>query len=207
MRANRGVWGLLAATLALAAGCADAPGGSPLAAESAALEGRYEPLVGLGAAEAGKRVDVLRRGKPLRHRITVSGALGARGGTLPIPEAGVWVVFPAGSVPLADGETVRVSVTALPGERVAYLFEPHGLRFAQPVWIYQDVRKTEAFRRPAQLSAVRGAYFPDASFLGTDGTALVEEIRSTEVDGLGGMIRFPVDHFSGYLVTSGRSAM
>lgn len=205
MRANR-VWGLLLATLALASGCADAPDASTLAAEGAALEGRYQPLVGIAAAEAGERVEVLRRSRPLRHGIRISAMVGVQGGTLPIPEAGIWVVFPAGWMPLKPGETVKISLTALAGDHAAYLFEPHGLQFARPVWIYQDVRKTEAFRNPAQLSALRGAYFPDATLLGADGTALVEEIRSTEVDGLGGMIRFPVDHFSGYLVTSGRSA-
>lgn len=206
MRANRGLWGLLLATLALASGCADAPDASPLAAEGAALEGRYQPLVGVAAAEAGERVDILRRSTPLRHGIRISAMVGVNGGTLPIPEAGIWVVFPTGWVPLEAGETVRISVTAVAGDRAVYLFEPHGLQFAQPVWIYQDVRKTEAFRKPAQLSALRGAYFPGAASLGTDGTAVVEEIRSTEVDGIGGMIRFSVDHFSGYLVTSGRSA-
>lgn len=207
MRANRGVWGLLLATLALASGCADAPDASPLATDGAALEGRYQALVGtVATAEAGERVEILRRKTALKHGIRVTATIGIQGGTLPIPEAGIWVVFPAGWLPLEPGESVRVSVSSLPGDRAVYLFEPHGLQFAQPVWIYQDIRKTEAFRNPAQLSALRGAYFPDASFLGTDGTALVQEIRATEVDGIGGMVRFPVDHFSGYLLTSGRSA-
>jgi len=54
--------------------------------------------------------------------------------------------------------------------------------------------------------AIQGAYFTDPSKLSPDQTlAVVNEFRPTWIEIGKNKLSFTVDHFSGYLVSSGRS--
>lgn len=145
-------------------------------------------------------VDVLQRSEPLLHNIAAVGVIGRDGGTLRLPEAGLTVEFP----PNAVRHPTLISVTAVPGTAVAYVFQPHGLVFRQPPVLTQDLRRTAVFGNPSQRSTLEGAYLPDlAGLLGA--TARVRETRPTTVDVTGWSMRFDVNHFSTYLASARRS--
>ena len=137
------------------------------------------------------------RAMPLAKDIAVSTVIGSKGGTLTIPEAGLTLVVPAGAV----SSDVTFTATALAGKLVAYDFEPHGTKFAVPLQFNQDLRKTNLL---ATLTAplIDGAYFADNSRLNqASGTAFVSELRSATVNLLQFRASFPIDHFSGYLIS------
>jgi hypothetical protein len=97
-----------------------------------------------------------------------------------------------------------ITVVAVPGTAVAYLFEPHGLVFKNAPTITQDLRGTAAFTNSSLLRDLEGAYFPEATLL--DGsTAVVRETRPTTVDVNGWKMRFDIDHFSGYTISTKRT--
>jgi hypothetical protein len=144
-------------------------------------------------------VDVLQRSAPLLHNFAAAGIIGRDGGTLRIPEAGFSIEFP----PTAVRVPTLITVTALPGTGVAYVFAPHGLVFRTPPVITQDLRGTAAFGNPALRTTLEGAYLPDLAAL-AGLTARVRETRPTQVDVSGWKMRFDVDHFSGYIASSGR---
>jgi hypothetical protein len=180
---------LMAATLA---GCADSTDPSGLVRTGGPQLTEYDPAM---------QVDVLQRATPLARDYTASAVIGRSGGTIAIPEAGFSIAFPSNAV---KGQPVLVTVTAVAGANVAYLFEPHGLVFHNPPMITQDLRGTQVFQDPVMRSFLEGAYFPDPADLGS-GTARVKETRPTVVDVNGWKMRFNVEHFSGYLASARRS--
>ena len=144
-------------------------------------------------------VNVLQRSAPLLHSFAAVGIIGRDGGTLSLPEAGLSVEFPPNAVRVPT----PITVTALPGTAVAYVFQPHGLVFRRPPVITQDLRGTEAFGNPGLRSTLEGAYVPDPAML-AGLTARVRETRPTTVDVAGWEMRFDVNHFSTYVASSGR---
>ncbi|HEX5871075.1 MAG TPA: hypothetical protein VFY65_11690 [Longimicrobium sp.] len=144
-------------------------------------------------------IDVLQRSEPLLHNFAATALIGRGGGTIRIPEAGFSITFPPNSV----REPTTVSVTALEGSAVAYTFEPHGLVFNRTPVITQELRGTEAFRDPLLVLGLEGVYFPDETYL-SGLTAIIRETRPTLVDLLGWRMRFDVQHFSGYSVSTRR---
>ncbi len=152
-------------------------------------------------------VDVLQRTSPLAQDITVSAAIGKSGGTIEIREAGLKFVVPSNAlVPPSRQKTVTITVTALAGDEIAYTFQPHGLQFREPVRIEQEFKGTTAEGNRSLLEGVEGAYFPSVTDLdAASGVASVMEFRPTSVDVTGSRIKFTTDHFSGYLIASGRN--
>jgi hypothetical protein len=147
-------------------------------------------------------VEVLQRTTPLDAQHSASAVIGRAGGTISIPHAGFSIAFPSNAV---KGQPTLITVTALPGAGVAYLFEPHGLVFHNAPIITQDLRGTEVFQDPELRGTLEGAYFPDPSYLGSSGTARVRETRPTVVDVNGWKMKFNVQHFSGYLASTRRT--
>lgn len=156
-----------------------------------------EPLLGLSDPI---EVNVLQRTSPLLHGFEATAVIGRGGGTLRIGEAGFAIAIP----PNALARPTLITVAAVPGTAVAYLFQPHGLVFARPAVITQDLGGTQAAHDPSLLEELEGAYFPDLSLL-SGLTATVTETRPTLVDGQGGRMAWTVEHFSGYTASSGRS--
>ena len=137
------------------------------------------------------------RATPLAKDIKVSAVIDQKGGTLSIPEAGLTLVVP----PNAVGSKTTFVATALAGKLVAYEFEPHGTRFAVPLQFQQDLKKVSllgALTSPL----MKGAYFTDEGRLDQKlGLAFVTELLPATVDLLKGRVGFPINHFSGYLVS------
>lgn len=176
------------AMFAVLGGCSD-PVASPAGRAPA------DPSYGL---VSGIVASVVQRTVPLSSDYAASATIGAAGGTISIPQAGLTVTFPAGAV----SAPVTVRVTALAGTNVAYRFEPHGLQFQKDVTVAQDLSLTGVVN---QLLSVQlaGGYFPDESTL-TGGTVVVTETRPASVDLLRLRTTFTIRHFSGYAVTQSR---
>ena len=137
------------------------------------------------------------RSTPLATDISVSAVIGKQGGTITIPEAGLTLVVP----PNAVSSNVKFTATALAGRAVAYDFQPHGTKFAVPLTFQQDLRKTSLL---PTLTAplLDGAYFADKNQINRQtGLGFVNEIVPATVDLLGFRVGFPIDHFSGSLVS------
>ena len=157
-------------------------------APAADLLGGVTSLVGMNG---------LQRTTPLAVPITVSKAIGADGGTLAIPEAGVTVTVPRGAL----AATTTITMTARAGTLVAYDFAPHGITFAKPLVFSQQLRGTNATLLSAPL--LRLGYYEDANLLTRTG-GLVSELLGGAVNTLTWTFTSSIPHFSGYIVTCGR---
>jgi predicted small lipoprotein YifL len=140
----------------------------------------------------------VQRTTALSAPITVSKSIGSEGGTLAIPAAGVTVVIPQGALTT----TTTITMTARAGTLIAYDFAPHGIVFAKPLVFKQSLKGTNVSLLTAPF--LRLAYYADASLLTKVG-ALVTELLGGVVDTLSWTFTGSISHFSGYILTSGRS--
>lgn len=145
------------------------------------------------------RVSVLTRRSDLKRDYLVAGDIGPAGGSLRIAEAGVTISFP----PNAVSQKTRITMRALAGKAVAYEFEPHGLNFAVRPTIEQDLEKTNW--KQVVKGNVEGVYFADPASLDRQlSEADADEFFLISTKGEE-TLSFSVPHFSGYLVSSGRT--
>jgi hypothetical protein len=178
----------LAALLSGACGDGDAPPTGP------------QSLPSLEVVEPPVWAEPLMREMPLAGvRVAVEN-IGPEGGEFGLREVGLRVTVPPGAV----SAPTRFWVTALPGDILAYEFGPHGARFAVPLRVEQSLRNTN-WGRLASPESLEAGYF--ASWTQIDNTndqVLVNEFLPVDVDVRGSKLRFNVEHFSGYMVSSGR---
>lgn len=159
-------------------------------------------------------VSVIGRTHALDHDISVTRTIGYYGGTIEIPEAGLTVRFARGAV----RQNTAITATAYAGSYVSYGFAPHGLQFAAPVTVTQDMDMTTVqtglLSGLLNLSSIRGAYVPDGQDgITADGQALVTELLDVQntLNWVLGILHlesssFVIHHFSGYILSSGRSS-
>ncbi len=188
---SRNVRHLVVLAAAALAACSDAPAPTApaLPAGGPALLLWNPPII----------VDLLQRVRPLDAPISTTAVVGRNGGVMRLPAAGLTFNIP----PNALAQPTQITVTALPGSGVAYVFKPHGLVFRKPAHVTQDLNLTAVL--PELLFSLEGAYFRDASQIDpATGTVRVSETRPTRVDLLGLRATFSVEHFSGYAVSSRR---
>jgi hypothetical protein len=147
-------------------------------------------------------VHVVTRSTPLATSLSASATIGAFGGTLSLPGAGLTVVVP----PFAVTSPTNITITALAGNQVAYQFEPHGTQFFVPLVVTQNLNGTSASSGGLLPQPLVAGYWNSLSDLNQlNGTALVSELLSTSVSLLTRTATFSIFHFSGYLVASGLS--
>ena len=103
-----------------------------------------------------KTITPAHRLTPLAKSITVSKNIGILGGTIAIPEAGLAIVVP----PLAIPATKTISVTAMAGDKLAYEFAPHGLKFTLPLVMTQNLTQDRRERWPAGPAQPQGRLLP-----------------------------------------------
>jgi len=179
---------------ALTVACADGPTAPTARPSSSTATTRTTPTTPSGTA-----VRALLWTKPV-SQATSSHVIGPAGGSVSIPD-GIRVIVPKGAVTT----NVTFTVTRLPGIAVAYDFQPHGTKFAVPVQVEQPTLGTN-LRGLDPAAAIEGGYFADDAALNqSTGSAVVTEFRPTFVTPDKAWVKFTVDHFSGYLVSSGRS--
>ena len=203
MRASFRRISLVAASLALFSACSSEPTSAPqaralapAAAPSASLLGG---LVGgvVGAVQNLVLVPGLLRTSPLAADITVSQTIGAAGGTLSIPAAGVTVVVPAGAL----SSNTLITMTARKGALVAYDFAPHGITFAKPLVFTQSLTGTNATL--LSVPFLQLGYYSDPSLLTAVG-GLVSELLGGTTNLLSWTFTANIKHFSGYMVGTAR---
>jgi hypothetical protein len=178
------------------ASCGDfsAPAGPPARAISADVAAS---LSRSGSAS----VPVLERDKPIGNNVSASATIGAAGGFLFLPDADFTLIVPRGAV---KGAT-KFTVTAVPGKMVAYEFEPHGTTFAVPLTAIQLLKGTHAKGGKLDVATLYAGYFENRTATdAASGLATIREAFGLSVDGKLTLVSFPIAHFSGYLVATGR---
>jgi hypothetical protein len=161
-------------------------------------------------AQPGTTVPVVERSESLETDVSVTETIGPRGGFLRIGKAGLLVYFSPGAV---SAPTV-ITATANAGSLVSYNFEPHGIQFAAPVYVVQNLGQTTLGEQMNAAKTIAGAYTPDgvADISVATATARVSEIHDAYVStthASGGHVVldqaiFTIQHFSGYILTGGR---
>jgi hypothetical protein len=151
------------------------------------------------------RGEIVKRTGNLQDDITATASITPDGGSLSLPEAGLVLIFPRGAV----SETVEVTATALKGKRLVYDFQPHGLVFATPIYVAQQLRGTELNAQRAQkkgLDVWAGYLSRGTSDILVDGSANFSETFNATYYGTGTetLVVFMTTHFSGYAMASGR---
>jgi hypothetical protein len=108
------------------------------------------------------------------------------------------------SIPQGALTTTRIiTVTALEGNAVAYKFEPHGLVFQRPVTLKQSLSGVSGY---SYQDVLTGAYFnTDRLVLSDGGLAQITELIPAQTNLFTKTVTFKIEHFSGYIVASGRS--
>ncbi len=195
--------GALALGLVLIVGCTQEQSTAPAAltapaATSPDLLGTVGTVVGTVTSTLKLTTTTgLQRTEALASPITIRQTIGAAGGILSIPAAGVTVTVPRGAL---EASTV-ITMTARAGTLVAYDFEPHGITFAKPLVFNQSLKGTNATLLSAPF--LRLGYYEDPSLLGQT-TAVVTELIGGLFNALNWTFTAPIRHFSGYVVSCGR---
>ena len=144
----------------------------------------------------------LLRTNPVLVAVTRSRTFDRNGGQLDIPELGFSLQVPAGAF---RGDTLTVSVTAIRGRMVAYNFEPHGTTFLKPLTFSQQLLGTNGLVGTQFRTDLAGGYFKsDTQLNTTTNSAAIDEVFGIMFNGT--TASFDIRHFSGYMVSTGRSA-
>jgi hypothetical protein len=175
------------ATALVFAACRDAGVTAPLSPTSESAS-----LLGLTGAPP------ITRNTPLANDVTWSFTVGSGGTVSSNSAVGLTINVPAGAL----SAPTTITVTALAGAPVAYQFEPHGTLFARKVTLTQKLQGTSAGSQ--LLPLLQGAYFPTDEPIIEGGLALVSELLSGLLNPLTRSFSFGIEHFSGYIVVSGR---
>ena len=164
---------------------------SPVAPAPSAASSSHQLLQGLPISPI--TVTPLQRTTPLASPVSASAYIGPLGGIINLPAAGLSVVVPALALPSKQ----LITVTALAGSDVAYEFAPHGLKFPVPLVATQALGSTQVGAGLVDARALFAGYFADATQ-----DNVISEVLSVGISA--GAAVFPIWHFSGYIVASGR---
>jgi hypothetical protein len=190
------------ALVMFATGCTDVSPTAPTVRPADASPSLVSDLL---SAVTNTLVSVVRRSKPLTRDVVVTAQIGAEGGKIRVAETGFELTVPKGAV----SQSTTFQVKALAGSMVAYEFEPHGTRFAVPLKFAQTFSGLDL----GGLLGLSGktpqvGYFASPAQLDqSSGLAVVTEFAPTTVTSslTGKVVTGDISHFSGYLVSSGRS--
>lgn len=194
-RSTTAVVGFVVATTLVISACRDASVTAPVV-PVASQQSSSDLISGVLSLTT---VAPITRNTPLANDVSWSFTVGSGGATSSNSAVGLTISFPSGAV---SSPTV-ITVTALKGSAVAYSFAPHGIQFSRSVVLTQKLQGTSVGTQ--LLPVLSGAYFASNEDLLGNGTALVSEVLSGLTNPLTRTFSFPIEHFSGYLVASGRS--
>ena len=156
-----------------------------------------------GGADETDTVIALTRKWPLDHDVSATATIGPAGGTITIDAAGAAIVFPAGAL----DSPRQIKMTAKAGAAVTYEFCPHGITFAVPVAVQQDLSFTRA--SVSNFRTLQAGYYRqslDAIFVDpANAIVKVSELRGIDLDRPSNprIGTFYISHFSGYIISTG----
>jgi len=157
----------------------------------------------IGSGDTTDVVIPLARKWPLDHDISATATIGPAGGSITLDAAGATIVFPAGAL----DSPRQIKMTAKAGANVAYEFCPHGITFAVPVMVQQNLTFTRA--SASDVGTLQAGYYKqglDAIFVDPGKSlARVSEIRGVDLDRPSNprIATFYISHFSGYIISTG----
>jgi hypothetical protein len=138
------------------------------------------------------------RSLALDQDVSWSFVAGPGGAVSSNSSVGLTVTVPSGAL----ASTQVIKVTALAGDAVAYRFEPHGLVFQRPVTLKQSLNGVSFSSRDVLV----GAYFKtDRLVVNENGLAQISEVLPVALNPYSRTATFQIEHFSGYILASGRS--
>lgn len=148
---------------------------------------------------------IIKRLSPLNADVSESAVIGPAGGEIRIPASGGKIRFPAGAL----SAPTLITMTAKAGWDAAYEFAPHGIRFAVPVEIEQNIQSTIASRYPSLADKLTGSYYQgnlDDDYVDSGHlNAHVTEVHGGVSDHTAHTFTFYINHFSGWAISTGRS--
>ena len=189
-----------AIALTVLGGCADgptAPAAAPLTPADAPQAGLISDLLNTTLGGVAK---VLPRTTALSAPVHVATMIGPAGGTLTVPGTGLTLTVPAGAV----RTPTRFMITAPAGRGIWYEFGPSGARFDVPLTVTQEL-PSSLLGGVLGTSKLEAVYFADGTQNEATGTALAREVLPITLNATGTKATFKVNHFSGYMVSTGRS--
>jgi hypothetical protein len=142
----------------------------------------------------------LLRTTALSSDVSVSQVIGSRGGSIELPEAGLTLSIPSGAI---IGGPLMITVTAVAGNTVAYEFLPHGTQFAKPLQFEQTLKGTNWEKVKIKTNVVGGYFRLRNQLDAVTGASLLDETYPITIKGK--RMTFDIVHFSGYMVSTGRS--
>lgn len=193
---------LAISALVVTTACSDSMTGPSASADLKRSNGLLSDLGGSVSALVNSLIPVkaLMRSTPVTTTVTRSVKFTQAGGSIQIAELGLRVDVPQGAIPR---DTMTIIVTAVKGRMIAYDFQPHGTQFRKPLVFRQDLTNTTWGN--SLLGVLNGGYFKSTSQLNqTTGTAMLDELLPAIT--LNRQIQFNINHFSGYMVSSGRQS-
>lgn len=195
-RALRALVPVLAAGVAgLAVACADGPTAPASAPAQAFIPGPHLSV----APAATTNVTAFTLPTSFQGDSVAKFTVRPNGRVVAAPGGIATVRFPAGFV----SRPTEFTITRKAGKVIAYDFQPSGT-FNKPVTVTIALGGAAA-RFGANLNALQGAYVADWSQVNAaNGTAKVNELVPTTVDGNAGTVTLTLSHFSGYLLSTGR---
>ena len=209
---------LLVPTLFVALSCSDySPTAPPKVAPTQAQDGLISGLVGLVTNVLGSLLKVIVgvvdpngidvravRWAPshVNQVRSVSGTIGYNGGTLSIPGSDFTITFPRGAL----SSSTAITIISDGSGYVSYDMRPHGLRFATPVLVTQNLRNTALYGTPQVWNSF-GAYFPQDPPILSGLLKAVETTTTSIFAAPGGNAPaihvWQLKHFSRYMLASG----
>jgi hypothetical protein len=186
-------WILSLAAVCAALACGDGASTEPQISDAASAS---------TSRSGGDVVKLLKRDDALGS-ISATVVIGPKGGRIQLQDAGLRIDFPRGAVEVPT----RITVTALRGRNVAYHFEPHGLVFRTPVTLSQSLRNTSAWKDARFAAQLQGSYFDRLLVDPTEVYSRSLERREGKLKDSAKRLEFTIEHFSGYMVSTGKSGI
>jgi hypothetical protein len=206
--ARKAAYTVTAAALAvvLAACNTDAPTSPSFADSNTVFAATSAPSIAgttTDLATLNVSVSAALRTKPLAKDVIASAVIDSKGGSIKVPGTGFELKVPRYAVM----QKTTFQVKALAGAIVAYEFQPHGTRFLVPLTFSQETKAIVG--GSAGLVPLLGYFSSPAQLNHGNGTAAVSEISPAfEITDISGKkLEGFIFHFSGYLVSSGRTAV
>lgn len=190
-----------------------------IACSESAVQPASELVATPGSAAAGRsatsgkyRAPVLRRTSALGDDEVACAMIPTAGKTVALSRSGLTVTFNPKSV----SRDTFVCLVARGGDKVAYSFYPHGLRFDTPIDVEQTLAGTPAEKDRNLAATLFFGYLENDvdQDIDADGVGTMAQVFSTTLrvpandKGASAAplsVRFSTDHFSGYSIATGRS--